>query len=59
MGKKTEGIQAHHVIQSFKPGEVTPELANQIGQDLARRLPKGMRQSCIPILTKNTFIITL
>jgi hypothetical protein len=38
---KTEGIQAHHVIQSFKPGEVTPELANQIGQDLAREVAKG------------------
>ncbi|MFC6603987.1 relaxase/mobilization nuclease domain-containing protein [Ectobacillus funiculus] len=38
---KTEGIQAHHVIQSFKPGEVTPELANQIGQDLAREIAKG------------------
>ncbi|GAA3315442.1 hypothetical protein GCM10020331_010340 [Ectobacillus funiculus] len=41
MGKKTEGIQAHHVIQSFKPGEVTPELANQMGQDLAREIAKG------------------
>ena len=25
---KTGGIQAHHIIQSFKPGEVTQELAN-------------------------------
>lgn len=38
---KTEGIQAHHIIQSFKPGEVTPELANQIGQDLAKEVAKG------------------
>jgi len=38
---KTEGIQAHHVIQSFKPGEVTPGLANQIGKDLAEKLGKG------------------
>jgi hypothetical protein len=38
---KTEGVQAHHVIQSFKPGEVTPEMANQIGQDLAREIAKG------------------
>lgn len=38
---KTSGIQAHHIIQSFKPGEVTPELANQIGQDLAREIAKG------------------
>lgn len=38
---KNDGIQAHHIIQSFKPGEVTPELANQIGQDLAREIAKG------------------
>src|SRR5699024_11311165 len=28
---KNDGIQAHHVIQSFKPDEVTPEKANQVG----------------------------
>lgn len=38
---KTKGIQAHHVIQSFKPGEVSPELANEIGQDLAREIAPG------------------
>ncbi|MGE6553218.1 relaxase/mobilization nuclease domain-containing protein [Bacillus mycoides] len=38
---KTSGVQAHHVVQSFKPGEVTPELANQIGQELARKIAKG------------------
>lgn len=38
---KTDGVQAHHVIQSFKPGEVTPELANKIGQDLAKQIAKG------------------
>lgn len=38
---KTEGIQAHHVIQSFKPGEVTPEMANEIGRDLAKEIAKG------------------
>lgn len=35
---KNDGIQAHHVIQSFKPGELTPEKANQIGLELAERL---------------------
>src|SRR3954449_11322512 len=38
---KTEGIQAHHIIQSFKPGEVTPEIANEIGRDLAKEVAKG------------------
>lgn len=35
---KEEGIQAHLVIQSFKPGEVTPEQANEIGMELAKRI---------------------
>ncbi|MFN3366740.1 MAG: relaxase/mobilization nuclease domain-containing protein [Exiguobacterium mexicanum] len=38
---KTGGVQAHHVIQAFPEGEVTPELANKIGQDLAREIAKG------------------
>lgn len=38
---KRDGIQAHHVIQSFRPGEVTPSLANQIGQELALKIAKG------------------
>ena len=38
---KTEGIQAHHIIQSFKPREVSPEMANEIGRDLAREVAKG------------------
>src|SRR5699024_11946105 len=29
---------AHHVIQSFKPDEVTPEKANQVGLELAKKL---------------------
>lgn len=32
---------AHHLIQSFKPGEVSPEEAHQIGQEMADRLLKG------------------
>ncbi|KAA1035414.1 relaxase/mobilization nuclease domain-containing protein [Macrococcus equipercicus] len=35
---KEEGIQAHLVIQSFKPGEVTPEQANEIGLELAKKI---------------------
>ena len=37
---KNSGVQAKHVVQSFKPGEITPELANQIGQKLAREIAK-------------------
>lgn len=38
---KTKGIQAHHVIQSFKPGEVSPGQANGIGVELAKEIAKG------------------
>jgi len=38
---KNGGIQAHHVIQSFKPDEVDPQQANKIGLQLAEKLAKG------------------
>ena len=31
---------AYHLRQAFKPGEVTPEEANQIGRELALKLTK-------------------
>ena len=38
---KEDGRQAIHLIQSFKPGEVSPELANEIGTRLARYVAPG------------------
>jgi hypothetical protein len=38
---KNNGIQAHHVIQSFKPGEIDPRQANEIGLELANKIAKG------------------
>lgn len=38
---KNDGIQAHHVIQSFSPGEVTAEQANTIGVELTNKLAPG------------------
>ena len=38
---KTGGVQGYHLIQSFAEGEVTPELAHVIGQELAEELLKG------------------
>lgn len=35
---KESGIQAHTIIQSFKPGEVTPEQCNQLGLELAQQI---------------------
>ena len=34
---KTEGITYHHIIQSFKPGEIDPEKAHKIGLELAEK----------------------
>lgn len=34
---KTDGISYHHIIQSFKPGEITPESAHKIGIELAEK----------------------
>ncbi len=33
---KTDGRQAYHIIQSFAPGEITPELAFELAQAFAR-----------------------
>jgi len=44
---KAEGdknIIAYQIRQSFKPGEITPELANKIGYELAMRFTKGKHQ---------------
>ena len=36
-----DDVIAYHFRQSFKPGEVVPEEANQIGSELAMKLTKG------------------
>ena len=36
--KKMGGVLGYHFIQSFAPGEVTPEQAHEIGCEFARRL---------------------
>lgn len=36
--KEKQKIRLHHYIQSFKPGEVTPEEAHQIGVEWAERV---------------------
>ena len=33
---KTDGVQLYHIIQSFRPGEITPELALEISQEFVR-----------------------
>lgn len=39
--RQEKEVIAYQIRQSFKPGEVTPEQANQIGQELAQRFTKG------------------
>ena len=34
-------ILAYHIRQAFKPGEITPERANELGRELAMRFTKG------------------
>ena len=34
-------VLAYHIRQSFKPGEVTPEEANEIGRQLVLSFTKG------------------
>ena len=33
---KTDGVQAFHIIQSFAPGEITPELAHELGRQFIK-----------------------
>lgn len=44
---KTGGVQGFHLVQSFAPGEATPELAHKIGLELADRLLGGRYQAVI------------
>ena len=39
--EQVNDVIAYQIRQSFKPGEVTPELANQIGYELGMRFTKG------------------
>lgn len=39
--RKTDGVLGYHFIQSFAPGEVTPEEAHRIGCEFADRYFKG------------------
>lgn len=44
---KTGGVQGYHLVQSFAEGEVTPELAHQIGVKLADQLLDGRYQAVV------------
>ena len=44
---KTGGVQGYHLVQSFAGGEVTPELAHQIGVELTDQLLGGRYQAVV------------
>lgn len=47
---------AHHIIQSFAPGEVTPEQALVIGTELARRLLQNEYQYVLAVHTDRNHV---
>lgn len=47
MWHKTGGVQGFHLVQSFAAGEVTPELAHQIGLEFAGQLLQGKYQAIV------------
>lgn len=44
---KETGVQGYHLVQSFVEGEVTPELAHQIGVEFAEQLLHGKYQAIV------------
>ena len=52
---KTDGVQIYHIIQSFRPGEISPELALEIAQEFAREHLPGY-QAVIGIHTDREHI---
>jgi len=49
-------ILAYHIRQSFKPGEITPEEALKVGQDLAMRWTKGKHAFIVAVHTDKAHI---
>ena len=53
-----DDVIAYHVRQSFCPGEITPEEANWLGVEFAKRFTKGNTpSSSVPTLTRPMSII--
>lgn len=44
---KEKDVQGFHLVQSFAPGEISPELAHQIGVEFADRLFGGKFQAVV------------
>ena len=53
-----DGVQYYHIIQSFKPGEITPEMALEIAQAFAKNTSRTTRSSLAFMWIKSTFMRT-
>lgn len=53
---KDRDIIAYRIIQSFKPGEITPEEANRLGYELAMKFTKGKHQFIVSTHTDKAHI---
>ena len=53
---KERDIIAYRIIQSFKPGEITPEEANRLGYELAMKFTKGKHQFLVSTHTDKAHI---
>ena len=49
-------VLAQHIIQSFKPGEITPEKAFEVGEELCNRFLKGEYQYVLAVHTDHEHI---
>lgn len=55
---KGRDIIAYRILQSFKPGEISPEEANRIGYELAMAFTKGRHQFVVSTHTDKAHIHT-
>ena len=53
---KEREIVMYRILQSFKPGEITPEEANRIGYELAMRFTGGQHQFVVATHTDKAHI---
>ena len=57
--KQEKDVIAYQIRQSFKPGEISPEKANEIGYELARRFTKGCHAFIVATHTETGRISTI
>ena len=55
-GERNGDILAYHVRQSFKPGEITPEKALEVGYALMEKFTKGRHQFVVAVHTDKQHI---